>query len=91
MTWSEIVTWWIEILLSQNDNMAQTSNFKLLQVAVILRAVEEETGLSLRALNEAIRCEQFFNYSSLTNSHTSSIGKATMAIIMQQTGIKTHL
>ena len=68
-----------------------TSYLELLQVAVILGAVEEESGLALRALDEAVRGQQLLHHPSLPDADPGAISKGSVAIVVKQAWIKAHL
>lgn len=65
-----------------------TSDLELLQVAVVLGAVEEEASLPLRALDEAVGGEQFLHHAGLPQAHSCAVSKA---IAVQQAWVETHL
>lgn len=68
-----------------------TSYFKLLQVAIVLGAVEEETSLTFRALDEPIRSQKFFYHTSLSHTRACAVGICSVPIVMEHTWVKTHL
>lgn len=68
-----------------------TSYFELLQVAVVLGAVEEEPGLPLRALDEAVRGQQLLDNPGLAQRCRSTIGVPVVSIVVEQVWIKAHL
>lgn len=68
-----------------------TSYFELLQVAVVLGAVEEEPGLPLRALDEAVRGQQLLDDAGLAQRCRSTIGVPVVSIVVEQVWIKAHL
>lgn len=45
-----------------------TSYFKLLQVAIVLGAVEEKSSLTFRTLDEAVGSEELFYHTSLSDA-----------------------
>lgn len=70
---------------------ALTSNLEVLQVAVVLGAVEEEACLALGALDEAVGGQQLLHHARLPDAHPSAVGKGSVAIVMQQARVKAHL
>lgn len=48
--------------------MPLTSYLKILQVAIVLRAVEEEASLPLRTLDEAVGGEQLLYHARLSDA-----------------------
>lgn len=70
---------------------ALTSYFKLLQVAIVLGAVEEETSLTFRALDEPIGSQKFFYHTSLSYTRPCAVGICSVSIVMEHTWVKTHL
>lgn len=65
-----------------------TSNLKLLQVAVVLGTVKEQTSLSFGALDKAVGAKQLLHHTSLPEAHSSAVSKA---IAVQQAWVETHL
>lgn len=68
-----------------------TSYFELLQVSIVLGAVEEEPGLPLRALDEAVRGQQLLDDAGLAQRCRSTVGVPVVSIVVEQVWIKAHL
>lgn len=68
-----------------------TSYFKLLQVAIVLGAVEEETSLTFRTLDEPIGGQELLHYTSLSNAGCCAISICRVPIVMEHARVKTHL
>lgn len=70
---------------------ALTSYFKLLQVTIVLGAVEEETSLAFGALDEAIGSQKLLHHACLSNARPCAVGVCSVPIVMEHTWVKTHL
>lgn len=67
------------------------SYFKLLQVAIVLRAVEEETILTFRALDEPIGSQKLLHHARLSDARSCAVGVRSVPIVMEHSWVKTHL
>ncbi len=68
-----------------------TSYFKLLQVAIVLGTVEEETSLTFGALDEPIRSQELLHHACLSDARSGAIGVRSVSIVMEHAWVKTHL
>lgn len=59
-----------------------TSYFKLLQVAIVLRTVEEKTSLPFRALDEPVRSKELFYHAGLSDARPCAISIGSVSIVM---------
>lgn len=70
---------------------ALTSYLKFLQVAIVLGAVEKETCLPLRALNETIGGQQLLHHARLPDAGPRAVGIGSVPVVMEHARVKTHL
>lgn len=68
-----------------------TSYLKILQVAIVLGAVEEEASLSLRTLDEAVGGEQLLHHTRLSDARPWAVGICSVPIVMEHPRVKAHL
>lgn len=68
-----------------------TSYFKLLQIAIVLRAVEEETILTFRALDEPVGGQELLHHTRLSNARSCAVGVSSVPIVMEHAWVKAHL
>lgn len=68
-----------------------TSYFKLLQVAIVLGTVEEETSLPFGALDEPVGSKELLHHTSLSDAGSCAVGICSVSIIMKHAWVKTHL
>ena len=68
-----------------------TSDLELLQVAVVLGAVEEEAGLALGALDESVGGEQLLHHASLPQTGRRAVGEGRVAVVVEHARVKAHL
>lgn len=71
--------------------MTLTSYFKLLQVAIVLGAVEEETSLAFGTLDEAVGSQKLLHYACLSDARPCAVGVRSVPIVMEHAWVKTHL
>lgn len=53
--------------------------------------MEEESGLALGALDEAVGGQQLFHHPGLPDPDPWAVSKGSVAIVVKQAGIKAHL
>lgn len=68
-----------------------TSYLEILQVTIVLGAVEEEASLTLGTLDEAVGGEQLLHHARLSDARPRAVGIRSVPIVMEHARVKAHL